>query len=99
MNNGFSPRQVSGTPGDLFAAYITRFVTLGVLAYIAVTTTQSKEGVQQLKSDRDYDRTKILEIQDGMKKFATKDEMNSAEQRIKVELADQIKRAKMTVQP
>lgn len=82
----------SGSNGDMFAAYVSRFIVIGALSYIAWTTTQSKDGVQQLRNDAIRDREKIQEIQNDMKKYATKDEMNSAEQRIQISLDEKIRK-------
>lgn len=98
--NGYQPRTISsGSSGDLFAAYISRAIVIAALSYIAYISTQSKEGVQDLKRDAtelksqavERDR-KIQEIQDSMKKFATKEEMNAAEERIQKAFAEQLKK-------
>lgn len=89
--NGQWKKSASGTSGDLFAAYVTRFVTLGFLAYIAYTTTQSKEGVQQLRSDAIHDREKMQEMREDMKKFVTKDMLDAAERRVRLDLTEQLK--------
>lgn len=81
-------------------APIQRWIVIGVLGYVAVTTTQSKEGVQDLKRDArelkqqaTEDRKQIQDIKDGMKKFATKDEMTAAEERLQLAFREQIRKA------
>lgn len=85
-------------------APIQRWIVIGVLGYVAVTTTQSKEGVQDLKRDTNELKTqaverdkKIQEIQDGMKQFATKAEMNAAEERLQTAFREQIRKATSTI--
>lgn len=93
--NGFIDRNdmAAGSQTDMTLAYIIRGVVVSLLAGLVYCAVGIRDDTRDLKRDMPGILKDIGELKEQGKTFATKKQLEEAEQRVKNEFAEQIKKA------
>lgn len=91
-SNGYYGQVKAGSQRDMFIAYVIRGVMIVVLCAVLKTGIEIRDSVLRYNDSIPIIQRDLKDMKADMGNFATKNEMNAAEQRIRVELSEQLRK-------